>query len=608
MKLTKKIAFFIVVICILLSLSFFLLYYHIILAGPVEEQKSLFAQKIIDGAFCILDNETLRLSTICEDWATRDSMYDYASQTEPPGRLEKEPDLKDVGLSLFLVVNRNKEIIHLRGYRHVSKQSLTFDLLKEKKGCLWEHLFRTFNKRNSDSGMVLSEYGPMIVVSCPIFRSDNSGPQNGRLLIGRTIDKTFEERIKRTIRAEVRLLNVGRTGKNRRAPPIQADEKKGNRQILVEESTACMVIRYPVEDVEGRHIFTIKVAARKQVFEIFDKAGRLFFLLMITGFILLGVIFYFIMNRLVVRRVKRISTITENIISFDDLSLRIPASYRDEITLLGQNINRMLERLQTEKIRKEEVERMEILNEKLIFLGRVTANITHEINNPLFAIDNSLQIIKKYLPGDNKMLNEVVQVVEKEIKRVKHITQNMHKFAIPGIETFTPADITAILKGAINVLKWSNQIKGTTIEYMKSGRSFPLYCHQEAIQQVFLNIILNAIEAMEGKGKLVIDVNKKNGEYQVDFIDNGPGFSDAVKAEMFKPFRSTKPGKGSGLGLNISYHIISNHGGTISLDETYKGGARLMVNIPAEYPNTNTNTKGKGGSTINGKSVPTTGR
>ncbi len=606
MKLTKKIAFFIVVICILFSVSFFLLYYHIMFAGPVREQKSFFARKILDGAFCILDSEMQRLSTICEDWATRDSMYDYASQAEPIGRLEKEPDLKDVGLSLFLVVNRNKEIIHLRGYRHVSKQTLTFALMKEKKGGLWGHLSRAFNRRNSESGMALSEYGPMIMVSSPILRSDNSGPQNGRLLIGRIIDKTFEERIKRTIRANVRLLNADAAGKDGPAPPVRVDEKKEDRQITIEESADCMVIRHPVNDVQGRHIFTIEIAARKQVFEILDKAARLFFLLMIAGFILLGVIFYFIMNRLVVRRVKRISTTTENIISLDDLSLRIPASYRDEITLLGQNINRMLERLQTEKIRKEEVERMEMLNEKLIFLGRVTANITHEINNPLFAIDNSLQLIKKYLPRDNKTLNEVVQVVEKEIKRVKHITRNMHKFAVPDIETFTPADITVIMKGAINVLKWSNQLKGTAIEYMKSGRSFPLYCHQEAIQQVFLNIILNAIEAMEGKGRLVIDVNKKNGDYQVDFIDNGPGFSDAFKAEMFKPFRSTKSGKGSGLGLNISYHIITNHGGTIVLDEAYKGGAHLIVKIPARYPDTDT--KGKGGPTINGKSASTTGR
>lgn len=603
MRLTKKIAFFILVICILFSLSFFLLYYHIILAGPVQEQKSLFAQKIITGAFCILDNETQRFLTFCEDWATWDSMYNYASQTEPTGRFEKELDLKDVGLSLFLVVNRNKEIIHLRGYRHVTKQSLTFDLMKEKKGFLWEYLLKTFNKRNSDSGIVLSEYGPMIMVSCPILRSDNSGPRNGRLLIGRIIDKTFEERIKRAIRADVRLLNVSRTGKNWRTPPINADEKKENNQILVEESTDCMVIQYPVKDVEGRHIFTIKIAARKQVFEILDEAARLFFLLMIAGFILLGVIFYLIMNRLVVRRVKRISTTTENIISFDDLSLRISASYRDEITLLGQNINRMLERLQIEKIKKEEVERMAMMNENLIFLGRVTANITHEINNPLFAIENSLQLIKKYLPTDNRTLNEVVQVVEKEIKRVKLITQNMHKFAIPSMETFTPSDITTIMEGAINVLKWSNQIKDSTIEYMKAGHSFPLYCHQEAIQQVFMNIILNAIEAMEGTGKLVIDVFKNNGEYQVDFIDNGPGFSDVIKAEMFKPFRSTKPGKGSGLGLNISYHIITNHGGNISLDETYKGGAHLIVNIPAKYRNT----KGKGGPSINGKAVPTTG-
>jgi signal transduction histidine kinase len=595
MKLTKKIAFFILVICSLFSLSFFLLYYHIILAGPVNEQKALFAEKTLRGAFCIIDNETQRLLTFCQDWATWDAMYHYASQSEAERRFEKELDLKDVELSLFLVVNKNKEIIHLRGYQHAFRKSLRFDLLRQKKGPLWEYILKTFNKRNTDSGIVRSEYGPMIMVSCPILRSDNSGPQNGRLLIGRLIDKTFEERIKRSIQAEVRLLNVNPA--KSQGQPTEANAKTTDNQTLVEESTDCMVIQYPVRDFENRHILTIKIAAKKQVFKILDEAARLFFLLLITGFSLLGAIFYLIMNRLVVRRVKRISTITNNIISFDDLSQRIPESYRDEITQLSKNINRMLKRLQTEKIKKEEVERVAMLNEKLIYLGRVTANITHEINNPLFAIENSIRLINKHLPTDNQKLAEVIRVVEKEINRVKSITRNMHKFTLPGMEEFKLSDITTIIDGAINVLQWGDQIKKTTIEYIKASHSFPLYCNPEALQQAFMNIILNSIEAMEGKGKLVIDVFTNDGQYRIDFIDTGPGFSEAVIPEMFEPFKSTKPGKGSGLGLNISYHIIINHGGSIRLDENYKEGAHLIIKIPV-------NLERKGGLNINGKSVP----
>jgi signal transduction histidine kinase len=286
----------------------------------------------------------------------------------------------------------------------------------------------------------------------------------------------------------------------------------------------------------------------------------------------------------VVRRVKHISSTTNRILSLDDLSQRIHLNQlnRDEITQLVENINEMLQRLQSENITKKEVERMAMLNEKLIFLGRIAANVSHEISNPLFAIGNSIKVIKQYLPlnpGD-KRLTDVVRVVEREITRVKTIVQNIHKFAIPKLEGTKLSDISAIVDAAIKVINWSKQLKHSTIDYVKKNHSFPVYCNPETLQQVFMNIILNSIEAMQGKGRLVIDVFEESNSYRIDFIDDGPGFSDAIKTRIFEPFKSTKPGKGLGLGLNISYNIIRNHGGSIKLNENYHKGAHLIVNIP----------------------------
>jgi signal transduction histidine kinase len=558
------------------------LLFRLILADPIKEQKELCAQKIIASMLTIFENESTRILTLTEDWASWDSMYDYVSQPISNRGFLKDllPRLmlKDADLSFFLVVNKKKEIIHLEGYDNIKREYIPFDLLKQKKDSLWGYLLKTFHVKKSTSGIVQSEYGSMLMVSSPVLHSDNSGPQNGRLLMGRFIDQTFEKRIASSIREKTYFLKYPPKQKH----PQAWDGQMGNANFMLEEGADHMIIHYPVKDVENQYAFTIQVKAQTQIFEILGKATRLFFLLLIAGFLLFGVISYFFIHRLVVRRVKCISEETDKIVSLDDLSLRVPMAFRDEITLLSRNINKMLQRLQTENLRREAIEHMLALNEKLIFLGKVTSNIAHEVNNPLFAIANSLKLLKKHLPTDtnNERLHEAVQMAGKEIQRVRTITQNLHQFTIQNIEEPALSDITTIMKAAIKVTKWSKQLKDTVIEFKTQNFSFPLYCNPETLQQVFMNMILNAVEAMDGKGKLFIDVTKEDEEYRIDFIDNGPGCSDDIKAAIFAPFQTTKFGKGSGLGLYISNNIIINHGGTITLNESYKKGAHLIIRIP----------------------------
>jgi signal transduction histidine kinase len=582
LKLTQKIVFVIVTLCIVFSFLLFLLF-RLILYDNLREQKAKFVQRLIGTAISVLENETRRILTFTEDWAAWDTMYEYISHPTPglERNLSIPLTLRDAEINLLIAVRQDKKIARLEGYSHLSHQSLQFALLEQKKGATWKFLTQTFDAEGSVKGIVLSDYGPLIAVSSPILHSDNTGPRNGRLLMGRLIDHTFAERIGQVIYEKTRFITA--QSQERNGPTDQVGP-------LVRQENNTTVIYYPINDIWNRKAFTIRVEISKHTFGILEKALRLFFLAMMIGILFLGAILYFIMNRLVVRRVKRISATTSHIITLDDLSQRIaiPESYNDEIVQLSKNINQMLKRLQTENISKEEVEHMAMLNEKLIFLGRVTANVIHEINNPLFAIENSIRIIKKHLPLnlEDKRLIEVVQVVEQEIKRVKTISRNIHKFAIPPMEKAQLSDITTIMDAAIKVIKWSHQLKKTGLDYLKAAEAFPVYCNPEALQQVFINIILNAIEAMQGKGKLTIDVSEKGNPvvYRIDFIDTGPGFRDTIKAALFEPFKSTKKGKGFGLGLNISDSIIKNHGGTITLDENYRNGTHLIVNIPKGGP------------------------
>lgn len=578
MTLTKKIFLFILLICVIFS-SFYFLLFHQVIAVPIEEQKKVRAQKIAAGVLAVFDSEINRIDTLTKDWAMWDSMYSFSSK--PTEAFERDlaiPQvLKDADLSLILVVDKEKKIILFSGYNNAKGEYLSFDLLEQQNDPPWKYLEQTFDLNVSARGIVNSQFGPLLLVSVPILHSDNSGPRNGRVMMGRLIDHSFEQKIGSTLGETARLL-MGPHRLKQLKPTGNKDTSPVNP--VMEETKSHMIVDLPVNDVWGSEMFTVRVNAQKRLFEILENATHLFFLLLIAGFILFGVSSYFIIHRLVVRRVKTIAGETDKIVSFEDLSLRIPESYSDEITFLVQDINKMLRRLETEKARREEIEHMLALNEKLIVLGRISSDIAHEVNNPLFAIANSFELIKKYLPTGDEELDPVVDMVDREIRRVRNITGNMHQMTIRQIEKPSLSDITDIVNAAVNVTLWSKQLKNAAVDYKKKDRSFPLYCNPETLQQVFMNLIVNAVEAMAGSGKLIIDVHEDGDDYTVDFFDTGPGISDDVKDIVFAPHKTTKFGIGAGLGLYISKNIVINHGGTITLDDNYKTGAHFIVRLP----------------------------
>ena len=130
----------------------------------------------------------------------------------------------------------------------------------------------------------------------------------------------------------------------------------------------------------------------------------------------------------------------------------------------------MLERLENENIRHQEMEHRLVMNEKLVATGRLAANIAHEINNPLFAISNSIAVIKRQIKNASGDIGEVLPLAEKEITRVRKITRKLLDYGKINLETFRESDIDAILDTACEVLKLSKQINSTAIVRQQEKR------------------------------------------------------------------------------------------------------------------------------------------
>jgi len=230
-----------------------------------------------------------------------------------------------------------------------------------------------------------------------------------------------------------------------------------------------------------------------------------------------------------------------------------------------------------------------IQSAKMASLGQLSATIAHEIRNPLTAIKMRVHSLQEELK-ENPSAKEDTAVIGEEINRMEKIVQNFLDFARPPEPNLQRIDIHRVLEATVNFL--SPKVASQNIEINKKleATSPEVEIDQAQMHQAFLNILLNAIEAMPQGGKLEISTSMKNGDRKsagildIEFRDTGIGIPADLKKKLFEPFFTTKQ-TGTGLGLFISSRIIQMHKGIIVIDSERGKGTRLNVRLPIPAEN-----------------------
>ena len=219
-----------------------------------------------------------------------------------------------------------------------------------------------------------------------------------------------------------------------------------------------------------------------------------------------------------------------------------------------------------------------IRTEKLVALGELAAGIVHEINNPLGTITIYTHLLLKGLEKDDPR-REDVELILSEANRTKEIVQGLLSFARETKLRPGPTNINELLEDVLGLLV--NQSLFHNIKIKKSFfQNLPtIFADATQLKQVFLNIILNAAQAMEGKGNLVISTIQEKKQIKVKIQDTGPGIPPEIMGKLFNPFFTTKE-KGTGLGLAISYGIIERHSGKIDIETKLGNGSTFIVSLP----------------------------
>ncbi len=226
----------------------------------------------------------------------------------------------------------------------------------------------------------------------------------------------------------------------------------------------------------------------------------------------------------------------------------------------------------------EESQRALVQAEKMATAGRLTASIAHEINNPLQAVQNCLHLVsrKELSAGARQNYLEMAQT---ELERLMHTVQRMLDFYRPGGLDRKPVDLNELVWRVLALVEKQLTDRKIALKTRFAARNPHVLAVSDQLQQVFLNLILNAMEAMPSGGELFVEITSHRKEIALTFEDTGPGVPPDERERIFEPFVSTKEG-GTGLGLAVSYGIIAAHGGSLDLIPGRGRGACFRVTLP----------------------------
>lgn len=236
--------------------------------------------------------------------------------------------------------------------------------------------------------------------------------------------------------------------------------------------------------------------------------------------------------------------------------------------------------------RQKELEKQLIQSEKLSSIGQLVSGVAHELNNPLTAIMGYSQLLSISKDLSEKAV-DMAQKVQVSAERCKKIVDNLLGFARRKPPEKSEVDINKLLDRTIELREYDLRVNNIEVKRKYQTNLHPTTGDPDQLQQVFLNLLNNAFDAMRkanGQGVLEVRTHESDDDFiNIEFIDNGPGVEDSVRDKIFAPFFTTKPlGMGTGLGLSLSYGIMQAHGGSIGLDASYQEGAKFVVGIPVE--------------------------
>ncbi|MBW2484167.1 MAG: DUF3365 domain-containing protein [Deltaproteobacteria bacterium] len=349
--------------------------------------------------------------------------------------------------------------------------------------------------------------------------------------------------------------------------------------VLVQES--CLTCHaehgYSVGDIRGALSISVPLAWADKVI---SKNNKTIIKYSVFSILAVSLALIFLFNKLVARRIDRLSKAMENYPHQDYSVTDDKHLLDDEIGRLIAGYSDLCKRLDKAQRDLDKTMQQAFYSEKMASLGQLTAGIAHEINNPLGGLLNCVKSMNDE-PENLELHNRYIPLLDKGLRRIEHIMRQLLNFGRKAPLTFTRVNIDDVIRECFELLEYRLKNISLTLDLHLQEN----YCMDiEALRQIIINTALNAIHAMPGGGSLKIRTERKLKRVIITVKDTGTGIDPAIINKIFDPFFTTKEvGEGTGLGLAVTYSLVQQMSGTIEVQSEPGKGTAFTISLPASH-------------------------
>ena len=252
----------------------------------------------------------------------------------------------------------------------------------------------------------------------------------------------------------------------------------------------------------------------------------------------------------------------------------------DEIGLLAESFNEMSRKMASDIEQLRQLNEQLIRTEKLAAMGTLSAGVAHEVNNPLASISSLIQMMKAKQNVDEDT-REKLKLISAQITRITQVTKDMMDFARVRPAAKSLIDVNEIINSSLRLASFDKSFQALNLKKDLTENLPPVFADTDQLQQVFLNLFLNARDAMPEGGEIIVETSPEANEIRIKIADSGFGINETDLKKIFDPFFTTKQtGKGTGLGLAVCYGIITAHNGRIEVSPNNGKGTLFTIHLP----------------------------
>jgi signal transduction histidine kinase len=586
----------------------------IILKEFVNLEEDLTRQDM-DRLFSAMNRECEAMTRILGDWCAWNDTLDYVQGNRPDYVANNlTPDtFANLGLHLVVLAGAAEAGTAEAGAAGVFRWARVYlpdaevlaPLAPEmvqflsQASVLWEH-------PSADSrrvGLFQTPMGLMLVASGPIVNSESKGPAGGTLIMARQFGPAAVAILEAQMQMEITIAPITEAPMGAMGSPHYHTHLSHSTIAVMPIDDDTLEATAMIADMAGHPAALISIKAPREVVAQGHRTIRYFLIWQSVSGVLVTLMAIVFVRRVILIPIARLNSQVSAITANSSFSDRLKITSSDEVGEMSIAINQMLTALEAAKDRQQaaydelkHAQAQLVQSAKLASIGELAAGVAHELNQPLMVIRGTAQMLDRARSKASLNMESIggqLNLIKRNTKRMMRIIEHLRTFSQQSKGERSQVDVNKTLESCFLLLGEQLRVDEIAVEMDMADHLPRVWCDGNQLEQVFLNLITNARDAIKEKlaggggnhfGCMYLTTRHLTGPpetVEVRVRDNGGGIAEDKLDWIFDPFFTTKEvGKGTGLGLSISYGIVLDHHGDLRVGDTGPEGTTFIVQLP----------------------------